>query len=400
MNIDISISRKGVMGIVEGISVTIAQHNNGTPTFEQLWASDNESPKLDIYYREGIGDLERRLEKWISNSSAQFDLQAVGSDYTLSLELNDNWPSKLKGLLSNKVQDYMVHAITAGWLNDFEGLNVKQDYQAMAATDLDDIEYIIGLKTFGFDESARGTDTDKDTTGVSTGAGARTADNDAAVNGNAQNTAEERTADADKENNGYAVEAEARTADNDAAVNGSTQNAAEERTADADKENNGYAVEAEARTADNDIAVNGNTQNSAGERATDAEKANDEATQGTAGERSTDAEKDADGYAVEAGARTADNDAAVNGNAQNTAGERTADAEKTTDDNAQIAGGERHDKNDTDIALKGDAQNGAGERNKDNAEIMIPRDFTDWSGVGVPFFPMDVLKKRMMQIRP
>ena len=363
MNIDISISRKGVMGIVEGISVTIAQHNNGTPTFEQLWASDNESPKLDIYYREGIGDLERRLEKWISNSSAQFDLQAVGSDYTLSLELNDNWPSKLKGLLSNKVQDYMVHAITAGWLNDFDGLNVKQDYQAMAATDLDDIEYIIGLKTFSFSESERGTDTNKDTTGVSTGAGAR-------------------------------------AADNDAAVNGSTQNAAGERTADADKENNGYAVEAEARTADNDTAVNGNTQNSAGERATDAEKANDEATQGTAGERSTDAEKDADGYAVEAGARTADNDAAVNGNAQNTAGERTADAEKTTDDNAQIAGGERHDKNDTDIALKGDAQNGAGERNKDNAEIMIPRDFTDWSGVGVPFFPMDVLKKRMMQIRP
>ncbi len=261
MNIDISISRKGVMGIVEGISVTIAQHNNGTPTFEQLWASDNESPKLDIYYREGIGDLERHLEKWISNSSGQFDLQAVGSDYTLSLELNDNWPSKLKGLLSNKVQDYMVHTITAGWLNDFDGLNVKQDYQAMAATDLDDIEYIIGLKTFGFDES----------------------------------------------------------------------------------------------------------------------------------ERSTDAEKDADGYAVEAGARTADNDAAVNGNAQNTAGERTADAEKTTDDNAQIAGGERHDKNDTDIALKGDALNEAGDRNKDNAEIMITRDFTDWSGVGVPFFPMDVL---------
>lgn len=36
MKIEITISRKGVMGITEGISVTIAQHNGGTPSYDQL----------------------------------------------------------------------------------------------------------------------------------------------------------------------------------------------------------------------------------------------------------------------------------------------------------------------------------------------------------------------------
>ena len=79
------------MGITEGISVTISQHNGGTPSFEQLWASDSESPKLDIYYREGISDLERRLEKWLQESSAQFDLQATGEDYKLKLNVSRSW---------------------------------------------------------------------------------------------------------------------------------------------------------------------------------------------------------------------------------------------------------------------------------------------------------------------
>ena len=143
------------MGITEGISVTIAQHNGGTPSFEQLWASDSESPKLDIYYREGISDLERRLEKWLQESSAQFDLQATGEDYTLRLNVSRSWPKRLEGLLKNKVQDYLVHTVTAGWLNDFDGITVKQDYQSMAAQDLDDIVYIVGLKSFGFAEQAR-----------------------------------------------------------------------------------------------------------------------------------------------------------------------------------------------------------------------------------------------------
>ena len=162
MKIEIVISRKGVMGITEGISVTIAQHNGGTPSFEQLWASDSESPKLDIYYREGISDLERRLEKWLQESSAQFDLQATGEDYKLKLNVSRSWPTRLEGLLKNKVQDYLVHTVTAGWLNDFEGISVKQDYQAMAAQDLDDIVYIVGLKSFGFAEKERSEEADKD----------------------------------------------------------------------------------------------------------------------------------------------------------------------------------------------------------------------------------------------
>lgn len=283
MNIDISISRKGVMGIVEGISVTIAQHNNGTPTFEQLWASDNESPKLDIYYREGIGDLERQLEKWIRTSSGQFDLQAAGEDYTLTLDLNDSWPEKLKGLLSNKVQDYLVHAVTAGWLNDFDGISTKQDYQTMAANDLTDIVYILGLKEFSFDEAERGKD-------------------------------------------------------DDAALKGSTQNASGERAADAEKESDSQEAEAGARATDDDVALKGSTQNQAEVRASDAEKA--------------------------------------------------------SDTNAASAEG-RHDKDDVaaDVAS---AQNEAGGRNEDNTEIMIPRDYTDWSGIGVPFFPMDVLRQRLI----
>ena len=64
----ISITRKSVMGIVEGISIIIAQKNDGTPTFEQLWASESEGRKLDIYYREAIGDLERRVTRQLDGA--------------------------------------------------------------------------------------------------------------------------------------------------------------------------------------------------------------------------------------------------------------------------------------------------------------------------------------------
>ena len=164
------------MGITEGLSVTIAQHNGGNPTFEKLWASDSESAKLDIYYREGIGDLERRLEKWIVETSRQFDLQADGDDYTLRLNVSQNWPTRLIGLLGNKLQDYLVHCVTAGWLNDFDGLTVKQDYLAMATTDLDDIVYIVGLKDFGFAEKERICETQKDDEAILDDAEARGTD--------------------------------------------------------------------------------------------------------------------------------------------------------------------------------------------------------------------------------
>jgi hypothetical protein len=154
----VNISRAYIYHIAEGISVTISQHNGGTPTFEQLWASPDEAKKLDIYYREAINDLERSLTKWIYESSGQFDLTQDGTDYTLQLRMNMHWPDNLQGLLRNKVQDYLVHAVTAGWLNDFAGLDIKQDFKAIATQDLSDIRSIIYERRYAFDTSYRNED--------------------------------------------------------------------------------------------------------------------------------------------------------------------------------------------------------------------------------------------------
>lgn len=252
MEIKIVISRKGVMGITEGISVTIAQHNGGTPSFDQLWASDAESPKLDIYYREGISDLERRLEKWLQESSAQFDLQATGDDYTLRLDVSRSWPKRLEGLLKNKIQDYLVHTVTAGWLNDFEGISVKQDYQAMAAQDLDDIVYIVGLKSFAFAEKERAGETDKGEEAYGS-AQDRGTDEDKAE-GTSTGAAEERASEQNKDDNEYTAEADDRTADtekNDETIYAS----AKERGADDDKADGLHADNADERNADEDKAT-------------------------------------------------------------------------------------------------------------------------------------------------
>ena len=171
MTVTVNITRAKVYAIAEGVSVTISQHNGGTPTYEQLWASEDEAKKLDIWYREAVSDLERRLMRWVAESSGQFDLEADGDDYTLQLTLHRFWPSRLEGLLDNKIQDYLVHSVTAGWLNDFEGLTVKLDYQAMAAQDVDDIIDIICMKDFAFAEAARSNDSSsKDSADAETGA--------------------------------------------------------------------------------------------------------------------------------------------------------------------------------------------------------------------------------------
>ena len=249
------------MGITEGISVTIAQHNGGTPSFDQLWASDSEAPKLDIYYREGISDLERRLEKWLEKSSAQFDLQATGDDYTLRLDVNRSWPTRLDGLLKNKVQDYLVHTVTAGWLNDFEGVSVKQDYQAMAAQDLDDIVYIVGLKSFGFAEKERAGESDKDAESDGSAQGRCTDEekNEETKTG----VAEERINDADKTDNSYAVEAGERKADEEG-TEASAQQPHIERKADADK-TGGQHTHADERNSD-EIKATSDYQGRAAER--------------------------------------------------------------------------------------------------------------------------------------
>ena len=173
--VTVNITRANIYTIAEGISVIISQHNAGTPTYEQLWASPDEAKKLDIYYREAVSDLERRLMKWVKQTSGQFDLTADGTDYTLILKLSDYWPTRLEGLLNNKIQDYLVHGVTAGWLNDFDGLTVKQDYQAMSAQDVEDVISIICMRDYDFEKSARGVDKSKDTPG-DTSAGARGTD--------------------------------------------------------------------------------------------------------------------------------------------------------------------------------------------------------------------------------
>ena len=324
------------MGITEGISVTIAQHNGGTPSFDQLWASDSEAPKLDIYYREGISDLERRLEKWIEKSSAQFDIQATGDDYALRLDISRSWPTRLDGLLKNKVQDYLVHTVTAGWLNDFEGVSVKQDYQAMAAQDLDDIVYIVGLKSFGFAEKERAGESDKDaeTDGSAQGRCADEEKNEAT----APIGTEARTSDADKVDNHYTVEAGERKADAESA-GAAAQQPHTERKADANKDGNPYTVDA-------------------GERKSDVENA-EASSQQLHTERKEDADKVDNHYTVEAG-------------------ERKADATKDAS-NYSGKGDERHSKNDNENADEHNEAE-AGGRSEDDDTVDIRHDYTDRSG--------------------
>lgn len=253
MNIEVRISRKSVMGIVEGISVTISQHNGGSPTFEQLWASDGESAKLDIYYREAISDLERRLSKQLAQSSSQWDLQAEGADYVLRLTVAESWPTRLHGLLSNKVQDYLVHTVTAGWLNDFESLSVKQDYQSMAAADLEDVAYLAGLKSFAFGEKARADEEVKGDNSYTTEAGSRGADSEKGEN-DYVTEAGSRSGDADKVENEYTTDAGTRGTDSAKGDNTYATSAGKRSSADSGKGVNAQAVSAEKRHDGSDEA--------------------------------------------------------------------------------------------------------------------------------------------------
>lgn len=151
--ITINILKKSVMGVVEGLSATIAQHNLEAD-FESLWASDSEESKLDIYYREAVTDLENHISKWTSSTSTQFDLQALADDLCLTIKVLAYWPPRLSGLLTNQIQNYLVHAIIAGWLNDFPDIKAT-DYASMGATDLDSIKEILLKKEFAFAESNR-----------------------------------------------------------------------------------------------------------------------------------------------------------------------------------------------------------------------------------------------------
>lgn len=171
--ITIKIIKKSVMGVVEGLSATIAQHNPEVD-FQSVWASDAEEAKLDIYYREAITDLENFLARFSSSTTQKFDLQALADDFSINIVTLASWPPRLSGVLSNQIQNYLVHAIIAGWLNDFPDM-AHTDYASMGASDLDAIKEILLKKDFSFAEAERKAD---DTTkeGSSPMASARSGD--------------------------------------------------------------------------------------------------------------------------------------------------------------------------------------------------------------------------------
>lgn len=154
--ITIEIVKKSVMGVVEGLSATIAQHNPEVD-FQTVWASDAEEAKLDIYYREAITDLENFLARFSSSTTQQFDLQALADDFTITIKTLASWPPRLSGVLTNQIQNYLLHAIMAGWLSDFPDMN-HTDYASMGASDLEAIKEVLLKKDFSFAEAERTAD--------------------------------------------------------------------------------------------------------------------------------------------------------------------------------------------------------------------------------------------------
>lgn len=144
------------MGVVEGLSATIAQHNPEVD-FQTVWASDGEEAKLDIYYREAMTDLENFLARFSSSTTQQFDLQALADDFSINIKTLVSWPPRLSGVLTNQIQNYLVHAILAGWLSDFPDMN-HTDYASMGASDLEAIKEVLLKKDFRFAEAARTAD--------------------------------------------------------------------------------------------------------------------------------------------------------------------------------------------------------------------------------------------------
>lgn len=144
------------MGVVDGLSATIAQHNPEVD-FQTVWASDGEEAKLDVYYREAITDLENFLARFSSSTTQQFDLQALADDFSITIKTLVSWPPRLSGVLTNQIQNYLVHAILAGWLSDFPDMN-HTDYASMGASDLEAIKEVLLKKDFRFAEAERTAD--------------------------------------------------------------------------------------------------------------------------------------------------------------------------------------------------------------------------------------------------
>lgn len=329
--ITIKIVKKSVMGVVEGLSATIAQHNPEVD-FQTVWASDGEEAKLDIYYREAITDLENFLARFSSSTTQQFDLQALADDFTITIKTLASWPPRLSGVLTNQIQNYLVHAILAGWLSDFPDMN-HTDYASMGASDLEAIKEVLLKKDFSFAEAER------------------TAD-DTVKDGSSAVDAVARGGDGVEKNSSFSP-TERRAVDG-VAKNASSSSASERKEDEAGKDSNRSST---SMRVDDDSDKQMNAQSA--ETRTSDNVGKNVASPGTIARGEDDEGKTQN--ALNAEARGADG-AVKNGN--------TLDAEARKED--EVAKDEQR-------GLKGS------ERNPDFASQHFHQDYVDWSGGRPPY---------------
>lgn len=329
--ITIKIVKKSVMGVVEGLSATIAQHNPEVD-FQTVWASDGEEAKLDIYYREAITDLENFLAKFSSSTTRQFDLQALADDFTITIKTLASWPPRLSGVLTNQIQNYLVHAILAGWLSDFPDMN-HTDYASMGASDLEAIKEVLLKKDFSFAEA-------------------------------------ERTVDDTVKDGSSAVDAVARVGD-EVEKNSSLSSTSMRVEDDSDKQKN--AQSAETRTSDNvgkNVASPGTTARGGDDEGKQAQSL---ATDG----RGTDTEQKNRG-AIGTDNRKEDDE----GKTQNALNVEARGADGTVKEGNMLDAEARNEDEvgkDERSGLKGS------ERNRDFASQHFHQDYVDWSGGRPPY---------------
>lgn len=329
--ITIKIVKKSVMGVVEGLSATIAQHNPEVD-FQTVWASDGEEAKLDIYYREAITDLENFLARFSSSTTQQFDLQALADDFTITIKTLASWPPRLSGVLTNQIQNYLVHAILAGWLSDFPDMN-HTDYASMGASDLEAIKEVLLKKDFSFAEAER------------------TAD-DTVKDGSSAVDAVARVGDEVEKNSNFSP-TERRAVDG-VAKNASASSASERKEDEAGKDSNRSSTSMRVED-DSDKQMNAQSA----ETRTSDNVGKNVASPGTTARGGDDEGKTQN--ALNAEARGADG-AVKNGN--------TLDAEARKED--EVAKDEQR-------GLKGS------ERNSDFVSQHFHQDYVDWSGGRPPY---------------
>lgn len=329
--ITIKIVKKSVMGVVEGLSATIAQHNPEVD-FQTVWASDAEEAKLDIYYREAITDLENFLARFSSSTTQQFDLQALADDFTITIKTLASWAPRLSGVLTNQIQNYLVHAILAGWLSDFPDMN-HTDYASMGASDLEAIKEVLLKKDFSFAEAER------------------TAD-DTVKDGSSAVDAVARVGDEVEKNSSFSP-TERRAVDG-VAKNASSSSASERKDDEAGKDSNRSSTSMRMED-DSDKQMNAQSA----ETRTSDNVGKNVASPGTTARGGDDEGKTQN--ALNAEARGADG-AVKNGN--------TLDAEARKEDEVD---------KDEQRGLKGS------ERNPDFASQHFHQDYVDWSGGRPPY---------------